>query len=837
MQITKVSGQIQGQKLIMTTWSQQFGKKKQQFNNYFYVKQKNLKQFQGVKCINIELDKTYLSLDNDDVYKCTIVGTAFTWHKLIKSHKKYMYQHDIPVQIKYMNDNNIKFSKKRHILYYDIQTRYIQDRPNDNQANIARAQITSIVAYSNVTNNYYIFAWHPIHTEDIYDYQISQKDNKITFMCKDQENVLLCFTEIIKQINVDIITGWFSHGYDLPYIYKRLAANQISIQSMAQGGNFWMSPTPHENQMYKFKIAGLDTVDMMQCISYMNYNLQNNKLDTAAQMILGTQHMKLKSVSWRDWEPNFFQFLEYNIRDVTILHMIDQKLHLFDFLIQLQIMANTPKLNNVLSTSRLNDYYILNKYWKKYVMPDIQHNQRQTFMGAIVIDPTKPGVHKNVAILDFASLYPTTDMWGNFSHQTFIASRETLSDTEFDQLKIMLDNQGISYVDTGYSDQLVGKQYLFLSHKQRVGVIPESLYQLYMERKRIKKLMKSTQDESQKSVFDRQQHAIKIILNSMYGAMGFPSFRFYRIQCADAITYFGRMAINYAKKYITNFSNKINHDCNEFHGVQASDTDSVHFVMGKTSVQQLQNQLKLFNNKIVQDIIKKYNPDVDSKYVLYDFQWQDTMKYMYYGESKKRYFGIKSNDQTYCHGLSLIKKDTSNMFKQMLQEISIKIVTENFSYKDLIGYYDNMINCPDYKSISIHKKITRDYHHYKKVIPGHVAAALWAIKNLNLNIKFTQPVYMFNIFTKCETDLKDNDKTTAICLRQQDFHLLKDNEKFQIDYKQIFEKQIIQPIRQFEYAEGVNQILNMWYINNPDKYVKNKKGLFVYKKYVKEPKK
>jgi DNA polymerase elongation subunit (family B) len=98
--------------------------------------------------------------------------------------------------------------------------------------------------------------------------------------------VIQTFCELIKVLNVDIITGWFSHGYDLPYILKRCEKLFGSMNLISPLENVWMGNRKFGDE-YKIRISGLDTVDMMQGVGKFNYKLQNNKLDTAAEMILG----------------------------------------------------------------------------------------------------------------------------------------------------------------------------------------------------------------------------------------------------------------------------------------------------------------------------------------------------------------------------------------------------------------------------------------------------------------------------------------------------------------------------------------------------------------------
>jgi DNA polymerase elongation subunit (family B) len=75
--------------------------------------------------------------------------------------------------------------------------------------------------------------------------------------------VLDTFCYLIKELNVDIITGWYSHGYDVPYIMKRLSILFGNADKLSPVGNTWLGNKGVYDGYYKIKIRGLDTIDLM----------------------------------------------------------------------------------------------------------------------------------------------------------------------------------------------------------------------------------------------------------------------------------------------------------------------------------------------------------------------------------------------------------------------------------------------------------------------------------------------------------------------------------------------------------------------------------------------
>lgn len=515
-----------------------------EFKNYTYVESKNISK---IKEPHTVVDGSFKSYDGHlhpkDLKKVVLGSPKFT---ISKDLHKLSYQDDISPETKYLLDNNLTFSRKRHIAYFDIETYYDVEDPEANSADRADVPITSIAFYSNILDTYFILTWHPSINPGDEPFIIEEKGKEHYYYCQDEFVVLETFCRMIKELNVDIITGWYSHGYDVPYIIKRLEKVMNSNSHISPVGNTWMGNKDVIKGLYRIKISGLDSIDMMEVVNTLNYNLQNNKLDTAAGIILGDEYKKLTEATWRDWEDNFEGFLKYVVRDVEILYLIDDKIKIFEYLIQMQILSGVETINSIQSVTRLIDSMIIKRYWGKYVFPNMTKYARQAFKGGLTIDPIEPGVHENVAVFDYASLYPTTMMAYNISPETFLFSQKQLGKKDFEKELRELKEAGISVVDTGEDvEELFGERYIFLSHKEHVGIIPELSRELYLMRKDYKKLAKTAKTKDERLIADKKQYAIKIIINSIYGAMGFNFFRLFVPECADAVTYFGRKALKY----------------------------------------------------------------------------------------------------------------------------------------------------------------------------------------------------------------------------------------------------------------------------------------------------
>jgi len=217
------------------------------------------------------------------------------------------------------------------------------------------------------------------------------------------------------------------------------------------------------------------------------------------------------------------------------------------------------------------------------------NSKSDKFEGAYVQDPQK-GKHNWVYDLDITSMYPSCIMSLNISPETKLGkiegwnpeeflnkdNRKTYSLTRNDkkvgsytetELKKMFDNEKISVATNGV---------MYRSDKD--GLLPALLRKWFDERVEYRKLSKKFHeqgDKEQSDYFDRRQYLQKIILNSLYGVLGLPVFRFYDLDNAEAVTYTGQSLIKFTKKIANNFYNKELGD-NKDHCIYI-DTDSVFY--------------------------------------------------------------------------------------------------------------------------------------------------------------------------------------------------------------------------------------------------------------------
>jgi DNA polymerase elongation subunit (family B) len=789
---------------------------KKDFIDYFYYPKEHIADLYNIDNLVIDEDHEYIGFDDVITYK--VIYRDYKTKRDLESDNtiKYrLYGSDIDPEKKYIFDTGIEWSEDRHIIYYDIETDYDENNPTLNSPEIAEMPITAITLYSTFKSKYYVFSWHP-DVKPNKPISIENQDNIQYIFCRDEEYLLQSFIAYMKKLDPDVISGWFSSGFDLPYIINRCSNIGIDYRLLSPDryvNCYKKEEVEYGKQEWYTTIKGLDHIDMLEALKQMGFKLSNYKLDTAAKEILKDKDMeKLKSVTWRDWKDDYAGFLKYSIRDVEILKEIDEKVNIMKIFISVQQITNITQLIKMLSKVDMIESFVFTKNWNKFTFKNTHPGVRLSYKGAIVIDPVIPGLHKNVALCDYASLYPTTIMALNISPETYIISHDEAINENIDIDGKLIPNftkQNIKYVDTGYNEELIGNRYLFLAHETKQGIFPVLLRDLYKARVETKKEMNTySRKSSGYRALNVKQNVYKTILNSTYGCFANPYFRFFKPEVADAITYFARQFIMFAMDYFKVVKNII---------TNYSDTDSVFLLTEDYDLSKMESDLQEYNKALKSLITTKFNTGFNDDFWFMNLEHEKTLDYIYFGLRKKRYYSIDTDGEEYVKGINIIRKDTPNFIKTRLSYLCKKIVKGTITLKDLEDT-KKQIESVDYVDLGIHKKFGKRFDEYVKTQPQHIKAARYANTTFDLNITHIDVPLMFYIKTLNQDDIPKAKRDAAICLLEENVNIIDNQNEFIIDYGTYMDKQVISPLEEFDIIISFKKLLNEYKLNHPEFY-------------------
>ena len=440
-------------------------------------------------------------------------------------------------------------------------------------------------------------------------------------LCKDEKDLLRQFIDDWQFYCPDIITGWNTEFFDIPYLCNRI--KNILGEDALKRLSPWKSV--HDREVYQmgrnhqiYNIQGIAHLDYYDLYRKFTYTAQESyRLDHIAKVELGESKAGNPYDTFRDWYTKDYQsFIEYNIQDVEIVDRLEDKMKLIELCLT---MAYDAKVNytDVLGTVRYWDILIYN-YLKEHniVIPQKKHQDKSAqYEGAYVKDPIV-GMHKWVVSFDLNSLYPHLIMQYNISPETLIPSDKEAPEKMVDKI---LDGKITN--NTKYCMAPNGAFF----RKDKRGFLPELMETIYNDRVKYKTLLLESkqkyEDTKDKSIlkdisrYENIQMAKKISLNSAYGAIGNSWFRYFDIRNAEAITTSGQLSIRWIEKALNIYLNKVLETDNEDY-VIASDTDSVYITFEKfvnmvfkdgTADETIVN----FLDKVA---VKKLEPFIDKSY-------------------------------------------------------------------------------------------------------------------------------------------------------------------------------------------------------------------------------
>ena len=413
----------------------------------------------------------------------------------------------------------------------------------------------------------------------------TEREDVSYIKCESEVHLLKEFLVFWEKYWPDIVTGWNTEFFDIPYICNRIKKlfGEKELKRLSPWGGvrdrevYQMGRT---HQVYDIQgIAALDYFDLYRKFTYSAQ--ESYRLDHIAFIELGERKEGNPYETFREWYTKDYQsFIEYNINDVELVDKLEDKMKLIELCLT---MAYDAKVNytDVLGSVRYWDILIYNYLREKnIVIPQKSKSEKvEKFEGAYVKDPLV-GMHKWVMSFDLNSLYPHLIMQYNISPETLVSSSEKKDGLVNKILNGELKN------DTDYCMTPNGAFF----RKDKRGFLPEIMEIMYNDRTKYKKLMLDAKQKYEDtkdpkllkdiSKYNNIQMAKKISLNSAYGAIGNNWFRYFDLMVATAITLSGQLSIRWIEKALNIYLNKLLDTKNEDY-VIASDTDSVYITFDK----------------------------------------------------------------------------------------------------------------------------------------------------------------------------------------------------------------------------------------------------------------
>ena len=548
-----------------------------------------------------------------------------------KERNETLFESDCDIVFRCLEDNYMNAeTPKPNIAFFDIEVDFHQEKgfaPPHDPFN----RLTCIGLHLEWLDQSVCLALKP----DSMDRETAEKiiDGIPEAMLMDSEEDLLnAFFELIE--DADILSGWNSKSYDIPYLVNR--TQRILGDHATRKFCLWnqkprkkSSLDKYKNEIETFSIVGRVHFDYMVLYSKYTYEEKHSMaLDFISDLELGERKVEYNGTLDQLYNQDFEKFIRYNIQDVELLKKLDAKLQ-FIGLANSIAHSNTVRLDTVLGTVAQIDQAVINEAHSRglIVHDKISHDQDDGAAGAFVFPPKK-GLHKWLGSMDLASLYPSILRSFNMSPDTIvgqlrddhtdkdrekwekaIAERERrgggkkknderywngkFSTKEYD---LVMDKDMITMItvdfENGETLEMTGDQVHDLVFQEnwcltrngtiftfeKDGVIPALLGRWYSERKEMQaEARKARDDEDRFKYLDRRQLVRKILLNSAYGSLLNRHSRFFDPRLGQSVTLNGRGIARHMAAKVNEIV------CGEYDNMGDSvlygDTDSTYFTV------------------------------------------------------------------------------------------------------------------------------------------------------------------------------------------------------------------------------------------------------------------
>lgn len=469
------------------------------------------------------------------------------------------------------------------IATFDIEVASDQGFP---KPELAEFPVLTITWHNSHTGKYHVWGTVDYDRDKTELNDVSRHDIEY-LRCSNEIELLSSFLDFVshKKNHPDVITGWYIRMFDVPYLVNRItkilgpdAAKRLAPFRKIRERKLMILNKEHQ----AFDLSGvqqLDYIDLFRKFGYTFGTQESYKLDHIANVVLGERKLSYEEYGSLNtlYKENPQKYVDYNIRDVSLVVRLDKRLHFIDQAMMIAFRAGANFVE-AFGTVGIWDNLIHKSLMDQgIVVPQKKHTHKVQYPGAFVKDPNVGG-YDWICSFDLNSLYPNLIIQYNMSPETIL---EAFS-PEYSVDKLL---DGLMPNHTGDIIAANGAHF----RKDKVGIIPQVVRELYTDRAKIKKQMiemrrrvESGDKDAKVQVtqLDNQQQAIKIMMNSLYGAMANEFFRYFNVRIASAITLSGQLSIQWAQRAINKEMNSRLNTSNVDY-VIGIDTDSLYVHMDK----------------------------------------------------------------------------------------------------------------------------------------------------------------------------------------------------------------------------------------------------------------
>ncbi|MFB0543211.1 MAG: DNA-directed DNA polymerase [Candidatus Bathyarchaeia archaeon] len=489
----------------------------------------------------------------------------------------------------------------------------------------------------------------------------------------DDRHIIEDFIQYVRGFDPDIIVGYGSNQRDWPYLLTRAKRLKLRL-SVDRGGG-----VPHTSVYGHISLTGRINIDLYDLADEFP-EVKVKTLENIADF-LGVMKLKERTLIEEIDIPDYWEaperrriLLKYSLENLHSVMGVAEAM--LDYAVQLSTLVGIPldHIGTAAAGFRVEWFLIREAYRIGELVPTRRERPYRPYVGGMVLKP-RPGIHENIAVLDFKSMYPNIMIAKNLSPDTYLQPKEAEPPG------------GVNVAPE------VGHRF----RKEPPGFYKEVLTRLLEARDEVRERLRTLDSKSvEYRVLDARQRAVKVITNASYGYAGWLGARWYLKPVAEATAAWGRHTIR----------NTI--DMAKRMGLEViyGDTDSVFISYDPERVERL-------SREVGEELGLEIKPDKVYPRILFT-------------EAKKRYCGLLPDGSLDIVGLEVIRGDWAGVAKKV-QETVLEILLKERSPEKAAEFVRSYISDlrarrVPYRDLIIWKTLTKPVKDYK-VRAAHVEAA------------------------------------------------------------------------------------------------------------------
>ena len=561
-----------------------------------------------------------------------------------------LYESDINPVFRCLEENYLgRDAPKLNVAFFDIEVAFDPERgyasPDD-----AFMPITAIAVHLQWLDTLVCLAIPP-KSLTIAQATEQVKDFPNTLLFETESEMLDTFLHLIE--DADVISGWNSEGFDIPYTVNRVI-KALSKEDTRRFCHWNELPKKREYERYgktavTYDLLGRVHLDSLELYRKYTYEERHSySLDAIAEYELGERKTPYEGTLDQLYNNDFKKFVEYNRQDCALLNKLDRKLKFLDLANSIA-HENTVLLQTTMGAVAVTEQAIINEaHHLGLIVPSRPRRDDSVdtqAAGAYVAYPKK-GLHDWIGSMDINSLYPSVIRALNMGPETIIGqlrqdytkaeieskiargssfaaawegkfgsneyelvmsqdrSREIIIDWEDDSSDVLSGAQIYELIYESNNPWMLSANGTIFTYEKE-GIIPGLLARWYKERKELQKKLKDSIEAGNKieeEYWDKRQLVKKINLNSLYGAILNPGCRFFDNRIGQSTTLTGRRIAKHMSAKINEIiTGEYNHIGKS---IIYGDTDSSYFTAYSTLKKDIDKNVIPWNKDT---IIQLYN--------------------------------------------------------------------------------------------------------------------------------------------------------------------------------------------------------------------------------------